>query len=237
MKKIITLTLAALFFVSCSSPIEGEGAATGIKEIETGDFQKIEVDCNCYLTLIPSETSKLVIESHENLIENTEVKSKKKSLKISEKKRVEDFDLYNLNLYTSTPLSDIVLSGKARMKTSGTLTSDKLSLTAKDETSVSQAHMEVGDADFDFRGQSKINISGTAVNLSLNADGKSDADLSKLICVDINFKAFDYSALTLYAMKNLKGRAHDNSVVFYLGNPSKSTTEKDKAIIQQSTNE
>lgn len=237
MKKIIIPVFIFLIVSSCSSPIQGEGAATGIKEFETGDFQKIEVDCNCYLTLIPSETSKLVVESHENLIENIEVKSKKKSLKISEKKKVEEFDLYNVNVYTSTPLSEISLKGQARMKTSGTLTSKKLNLNTRDEVSVSQAHLELEDADFDFRDKSKINISGTAVNLSLNADGKSDADLSKLICVDINFKAFDYSALTLYAMKNLKGRAHNNSVVFYLGNPSKSTTEKDKAIIQQSTTE
>lgn len=233
MKKLSLLALFILGITSCSSGIEGEGAATTQKEMNLEAFSSLEISCNCQLTLIPSTTPKLMIESHQNLVDNLKVQLKGTNLKISELSKVKSSDLYNVNLYYSPELQEIELHDQAKMKVSGTLKSEKFSIEANDQANIQETFVEITDLKLSISDQSLVNLTGTIIDLNLSSSDQSKADLTGTQVVDIRFDASDNSHLSVYAMKNLSGKATGNSEVYYKGNPKKDTTEKDLAKIQQ----
>lgn len=233
MKKLSLLISISLLIISCNSGLEGEGAATAKKEFAVDHFSFLEASCNCDVTLIPSEISKVVVESHQNLIDNLEIKSNGKNLEIKESKKVENADLYNVNVYFNPNLTEVELNHQARLKISGTLKANEFSWDINDQSTVNEAYIDIKELDINLSGQTQIRMTGTAINLDIDASGQSRVDLSETQTVEIEFDAKDNASLSLYAMKDLNGTAIDNAQVFYKGDPNKDTTEKDRAIIQK----
>jgi hypothetical protein len=233
MKKLILLNLGLLGIISCSSGIEGEGAATANKEFPIENFTSLDIECNCELTLIPAPTTKVVVESHQNLIDNLVVELKGKDLEIKENTKVSSADLYNVIVYFNPELTEIELNNQAKMKVSGTLKAEKFAIEVNDQSNIQETFVEVTDMKLDISDQTMVNLTGTIINLDLKSSDESKADLTGTQAVDVKFSASGNSQLSLYPMKNLSGKATDNSEVYYKGDPKKDTTEKDKAKIQQ----
>ena len=233
MKNIILLISIATLVVSCSSGIEGEGAATAKKEFAVDHFSSFETHCNCDITLIPSEISKVVVESHQNLIDNLEIKTKGNDLVIKELKSVDNYDLYNVNVYFNPNLNEVELNNQSKLKTSGTLKADQFSFEINDQSSITETFLDIKNLDLDVSDQTQIKMTGTAINVEINAYDESRTDLTELQAVEIDFDAKNNASLSIYAMKDLKGTAVDNAQVSYKGDPNKNTTEKDRAIIQK----
>ncbi len=233
MKNFILIISAAILISSCSSSLDGEGAATAQKEFAVDRFSSAEINCNCDVTFIPSEISKVVIESHQNLIDNLEINSKGNDLVIKEKQSVGDYNLYNVNVYFSPQMDEIELNKQARMKISGTLKANEFSLDLNDQSSVNESFIDIKDLDLDASDQTQIRMTGTVIKLDVSTSNESRAELSELLAVEVEFSAKDNSSLSIYAMKDLSGTASNNSQVSYKGDPNKNTTEKDRAFIQQ----
>ena len=233
MKNCILLISIAMLIFSCNSGLEGEGAATAKKEFAVDHFTSLETQCNCDVTLIPSEISKVVVESHQNIIDNLEIKSNGNDLKIKELKSVENYDLYNVIVYFNPNLKEIDLKHQSKLKTSGTIKADEFSIEVNDQSSVNETYIDIKDLDLDASGQTQIRMNGTAINLEISASDESRTDLTELQAVEIDFDAKDNASLSIYAMKDLSGTAIDNAQVSYKGDPNKNTTEKDRALIQK----
>ncbi len=233
MKKLSLLLSISLLILSCNSGLEGEGAATAKKEFAVDHFSSLETKCNCDVTLIPSETSKVVVESHQNLIDNLEIKSNGNNLVIKELKSVGQYDLYNVNVYFNPNLTEVELNHQSKMKISGTLKANEFSLEVNDQSTVNETFVDIKEFDLDISDQTLVKITGTAINLDLSASDQSRGELTELQAVEIDFDAKNNASLSIYAMKDLKGKAIDNAQVFYKGDPNKDTTEKDRAIIQK----
>ena len=233
MKKLSLIIINAILLSSCNSGIEGEGAATGIKDFKVESFSLVEVNCNCDVNIIPAETNKVVVESHQNLIDNLEVKNSGKKLIINENKKVNQYDLMNVNVYVTQNLEEIKLTHQAKMKIAGALKSNELKISSKDQSSINQAYLDVKNLELDFSGQSINQLNGTAINLDVETSDESQSNLSELQSVEVKFNAEDNSGLKLNVMKDLRGQASDNAQVSYSGDPNKDTTEKDRALITQ----
>lgn len=233
MKKILIFLIIPLLFISCNSSIDGEGMGNIEQEFATDVFSNLKINCNCDVTIIPSTVSKVVVESHQNLIDNLQIKSKKKDLEITESKNVDSYELYNVNVYVNEGISKIDLEKNANAKFSGTVRAEKLKLTVKDKSHLSEAHVQdIRNLELDMDKDAKVVLTGSAVNVKINSSGKSDANLSGLTAVDVDFKTKDYSSISLHVLKGMSGTASDNSQVLYTGDPKKDATEKDKARIQ-----
>ncbi len=229
---ILTLT-ASLIFFSCSSGLEGEGAATAQKEFAVDTFTTIETNCNCDVTLIPSETPKVSVESHQNLIDNLEILSKGNDLVIKEKKSVDKYDLYNVNVYFNPNLTKVELNNQSKLKISGTLKADNFDLEVNDQSTINESFLEIKDMELDVSNQTQVKMKGTVIKLNIDASDESRTDLIDLQAVEVNFDAKNNASLSVYAMKDLIGTATDNAQVSYKGDPNKDTNEKDRAFIQQ----
>ena len=57
MKKIILLGFLGLVVTSCSSSIDGEGAATAQEEYTADNIKDLSVSCNCNVILVPGNKS------------------------------------------------------------------------------------------------------------------------------------------------------------------------------------
>lgn len=232
MKNLILLFIL-ITLISCNSALEGEGIASVKKEFTFDSFNSIEANCNCDIILIPSENSKIIVESHQNLIDNLDLNLKGSELKINEKKNVGQFDLYNILIYLPFDLKEIELNKQARLKTSGTIKADRLKIETNDQSSISQTYLNIKDLKIDISDQSGVIVSGIAINLKVNSSDEAIGNFSKLQAVDVIFDAEDNSQISLYAMKKLSGKAENNAQVSYKGDPYKNTTEKDRAFINK----
>lgn len=232
MKKLI-IALMGCYLISCSSGIEGEGAATAHKEFKSEGFSSLEVSCNCDVILIPSDSTKIVVESHQNLVDNLEVSTKGKDLFIKENKSVDTYDLYNVIVYFNPDLKEVELKKQSNLKISGTLKANAMKFDLTNQTSIAEAFLEVTNLELNMDDQSKAQLTGTVITLEIDSSDEAMADLTGLQAVEVEFSASDKSQLKLHALKDLKGKASENAVVSYKGDPKKDTTEKDKALIQQ----
>lgn len=233
MKKLFLIPLALTLLTSCGSGLEGEGPASVRKEFSVNPFSSLEIYCNCDITLIPSESTKIIVESHQNLIDNLELNSKRNELTLREKKKVGEYNLYNILIYTPAGLNEIELNKQVNFKISGTLKSDKLKFEVNDQAIVSQTYLDIKDLEFDLSDQTHAEITGVSINLEVSSSDESIGNFAGMQAVDIRFEAEDNSSLSLYAMKNLSGKAENNAQVSYKGDPYKNTTEKDRANINK----
>lgn len=234
MKKILFLIIISTVFISCQSKIEGEGPATSVKNYDIENYENLNINCNCDITLIPSDEPRLIVESHENLIENLEVSVKGKNLNIKENSIVSNYDLYNVSVYFTPKINKISLDGNTKMKTSGTLKAEKLNMELKDNSLVDETFVEIRDMSLNITGHAKAEMKGEIINFDIQASKDANGEFFGVRAVDVKFKAENRASLSLYAMKSLSGKAMDDAVVVYKGDPKKDATEKDKAVIQQS---
>lgn len=233
MKNSFLIPLVLTVTISCNSGLKGEGAASVQKEFTIAPFHSIEAHCNCDITLIPSEFSKVVVESHQNLINNLDLNSKGNQLTIREKKKVGEYDLYNILIYSPAGLNEIELNQQANMKISGTLKADKFKIETNDQSIISQTYMDVKELKLELSDQTNTEITGIAIHLNVSSSDESIGDFSELQAVEIDFEAEDNSSLSLYALKNLSGKAENNAQVSYQGDPNKNTTQKDRATLNK----
>ena len=188
--------------IGCQSKIEGEGNANSIQEYAIDTFSLLDVKCNCNLTLIPSQETKVVIESHENLIQNLKVNLKRNKLTIEEISTVEKFSLYNVNIYFDPQLKNINLGQQTKMKISGTMKAKEIIMNLSDNAILNNAYLELKKFDLEMNDQSQATINGTAIDQNISTNDESIADLSNLQGVDVKIKAKKNSNLTVNAMKN-----------------------------------
>lgn len=233
MKKLLLTFSGLILITSCSSGLEGEGAATAKKEFTIEQFNSIEANCNCDIKIIPSETQKVVVESHQNLIDNLELVSKRGNLVINEKSKVGEFALYNVNIYSPATLNEIELNNQSRMKISGTLKAEKFKIDANDQSAVTESYVDFKEFELNLSDQSNATITGTAINLDVESSNQAIGNLSELQSVEIDFSAKNQSNLSLWVMKDLSGEASDNAQVTYKGDPNKDTKETGQAIINK----
>lgn len=233
MKKLILLYCFCIGLVSCNSGIDGEDTATGIREFKIDVFPELNVNCNCDLTIIPSESVKVVVESHQNLIENLKLDSNKNRLNIYENAKVGKFSLYNVNVYFNPALSKIKLGEKTRMKISGTLKSEEMNIELNDKSRIDDAFVDINKLKLKLSDDSSVLMKGSCIDAVLESTDDSHANLFNMNTVNVSFKATGSSELDVYAMKDLKGEAKGNSILYYKGDPNKNATSKEKAIIEK----
>lgn len=233
MKKLIVWTTILSGLISCNSGIDGEGVATSSRDFVSEGFQEVKIVCNCDVTLIPSEATKVVVESHQNLIENLNITSKRSRLEITEKSKVGKYSLYNVNVYFNPKLNSVKISDKTKLKVSGTLKAPKMKFELEDKSTIFDTYVEIEKLELSMTGKTSAKLIGTAVDLNVTTEDNASAELDGLQVVDLTFRASDNSSLIGNPMKNLSGKASDNAVVKYLGDPNKDATSKDKAIIEK----
>ncbi|MFV0180468.1 DUF2807 domain-containing protein [Empedobacter falsenii] len=231
MKKIFLLGFLGLVATSCSSSIDGEGAATAQKEYTADNIKDLSVSCNCNVILVPGNKSGVKVESHQNIIDNLEVEAKNNAVTIKEKSNVDQYSAYDLYVYVTRDLEKIDVNKQTSLTTSGTLNVDELEMNVTDQARISQTFLITNDFNLKADDQTNIMLEGTAGTMKVKAYGEAKLDLFKYEVNEANFTTDDNALLDINARQTLYGAAKGNSIVNFMGDPNKDTKVTDRAQV------
>lgn len=230
MKKLLILPLFVLA-ASCSSSIDGEGAATEQKSFTVDQISKLEIGCNCNVTLIPGNEIGVKVESHQNINDNLTVEAKNGSLKIGESKNVNQYSAYDVFVYVTRDLKEIELLKQTNLKVSGTLNVDDLQIETTNQAKIDEATVITNNFKLSAYDQSSVRLKGTSVSLVYKGENQSNAELFGFETNDAQVFTNDNAILKLNSRNSLSGSAKGNSVISYLGEPQKDTKIADNAQV------
>lgn len=231
MKKTLTLSFLGLILFSCSSSIDGEGAAVEQKSFTVDHISNIEVKCNCNVTLIPGNEVGVKIESHQNIIDNLEVESKKGNLTIKESKDVNEFSAYDVFVYVTRDLNEISLKGQTIINVSGTLAVDDLNMKTSNQAKVERFNLITNNLKLSTSDQSFVTLTGSSISLIYKGSNQSKVNLFDFETNDAQVYTSDNAILDINSRKSLAGSAKGNSIITYVGEPQKSTKVSDNAQV------
>jgi len=231
MKKIFLFGLFTFLLTSCTSTIDGEGAATAEKEFTANTIKDLSISCNCNVIMVPGNKTGIKVDSHQNLIDNLEVEAKDNSLKIKEKSNVNQYSAYDVYVYITRDLEKLNVNKQTSLTTSGTLNVDRLDLTVKDQARINQTFLITNNFSLQADNQTNIMLEGTAATMKIKAYGEAKLNLFKYEVNEANFTTDDNAMLDINARQTLYGYAKGNSIVNFLGDPNKDTKISDRAQV------
>lgn len=231
MKKLVLLSITGLAFLSCSSAIDGDGAATAQKNFTIDQISKLNIECNCNVTLISGNTIGVKAESHQNILDNLIVEGNKGNLSIKESSTVNQFSAYDVFVYVTRDLKQVSIAKQTNLKVSGTLNVDDLEIQTKEQSKIDNAYLITNNLKLSLYDQSMISLKGTSIALMYKGENQSKGELFDFESNDAQVYTNDNAILNINSRKSLSGSAKGNSVITYAGEPSKDTKIADNAQV------
>lgn len=231
MKKALTLAIIGLLLGSCSSSIEGEGAATMQKSFTVDQISELNIACNCNVTLIPGNEIGVKVESHQNIIDNLKVEANKGTVSIGENTSVGNYSAYDVFVYVTRDLKEIDISNQTALKVSGTLNVDDLEIELNNQAKIDNTYLITNNFRLNLNDQSVVDLKGTSIALIYKGSNQSKADLLAFETNDAQVSTSDNAILNINTRKTLSGSAKGNSIITYVGEPTKNTKIADNAQV------
>lgn len=231
MKKALTVAIVGLLLSSCSSSIEGEGAATQQKSFTVDQISDLDIACNCNVTLIPGNENGVKVESHQNIIDNLVVEGNKGNVVIKENKAVGNYSAYDVFVYVTRDLKDVEISKQTMLKVSGTLNVDDIKIELSDQSRMDNSYLITNNFKLNVDDQAIVDLKGTSISLIYKGSNQSQADLLAFETNDAQVSTSENAILNINTRKTLSGSAKGNSVINYLGEPTKNTKIADNAQV------
>lgn len=231
MKKLLTLSLAGLALASCSSSVDGEGVATAQKKFTVDHITSLDLSCNCNVTLISGNEVGVKVESHQNIVDNLLVEAKNGSVSISEASQVDQYSAYDVFVYVTRDLKEVDFSKQATVKFAGTLNVDDLEMEVNDQVKVEDAYLITNNFKLSVYDQAAVRLKGTSISLIYNGKSQSKGELFDFETNDAQAYTSDNAILNINSRKSIAGSAKGNSVITYVGEPSKDTKIADNAQV------
>jgi hypothetical protein len=202
---IVFVVLVALLAGCTLAPITGSGKIVTREETFTG-FDKLDVSHGFEVDVRQAEDFSVVIRVDDNVEKHLEVVKKGSTLQIGLKPNL---SLGRITLeaeITMPELTGLEMSGGCHGTVTGFESSKPLVL--------------------DVSGDGHATLSGSAGDVTIDASGGSDVDLSAFSVVDAKVEASGGSEVTVNASGRLDADASGGSRVYYLGSPTLGTIEE-----------
>jgi hypothetical protein len=184
------------------------------------DFDKVDISSAFNAKINQADSYKVIIRLDDNLVEHLQVEKAGSTLKIGLKPGISLVSNATLEAEISMPeLTRIELSGSSDARISDFKSSKNLDVDLSGSSSL-QGEIEAADTTFDVSGSSGVILNGTGWNLTLEASGSSDVDLSEYTVAHANLDVSGASSVIIYLRGNLVVEASGASNVIYLGRPT-----------------
>jgi len=232
---VVVVSVVALSILACQvggfQPIGGSGNVV-TQEMPLTGFDEVAVSHAFHVDISQGEAFSVVIRVDDNLVEYLQVVKEGNTLKIGLKPGQ---DVRNATLQaevTMPELAGLDLSGASHVTITGFKPTQALVVDASGASHL-RGDIEAGNASFDLAGSSGVTLSGSAQDVTIDAAGGSEADLSAFSVVDANVEARGKSQVTVNVSGRLDVDASNGANVYYLGNPTLGTiTESGKAEVR-----
>jgi hypothetical protein len=219
--KILVLFLSVALLVGCTLPgniITGSGNVVTQEEAING-FDKVEVSHTFNVDISQGETFSVVVNMDDNLLQYLEVVKQGSTLKIGLKTDRISRDSTLEAEVTLPGLTGLNLSGASHANITGFKSTKDISFDLSAASS-SRGDIEAGDISIGLSDSSSITLTGSGQDLTIDAKGSSELDLTDLLVVNASVILSDASTATVNASGRLDVDASDASDVYYLGDPT-----------------
>ncbi|MBD0778886.1 DUF2807 domain-containing protein [Maribacter sp. ANRC-HE7] len=231
MKKIATLSLVALFTLSCSAQwgkrVKGNGNVVTI-ERSTRDYDAISVSGWFDVDLVSGNEGDISLKGEENLLEHiiTEVKDGKLVIKVEKGMNLKPSTWKNGILIT-VPIESIdaiSLSGSGDIVGKTTITTDdfKTSMSGSGDITLD---LKTRSIDASMSGSGDITLSGTTSDFEATISGSGDIKAYELEAENVDATVSGSADIKVTANKSLKARVSGSGDIRYRGNPGKVNTK------------
>lgn len=217
----------AFSFFSCQTvsritgneKIDGEGPVIS-KEITISQLEKIDISNSWEVKLVKSSTDKIIIKSHQNIIDLSEITTDNNMFKIRFEQQIGKVDKKTIEVYYSNQLKAIDLSASANLTADNEVSLNQLEIQLSSASSLklkiktkSLSVETSSSADANIQAISDLTdldaSSGSDINLqikgqSINADASSGSDIKIEGSTDV-LKSSTSSGSDIYA-SNLKAK-------------------------------
>ncbi len=217
--KLILVTITALLFASCnfggnSNSIEGSGNVTTQNRTVTAKFTKIEVQNAIDLVIEQSDSSSIVVEADDNLIDKITTKIENGTLVIEC-----DFNSFRNSITKKVTVKmpvihEIESSSAATVRSTSILKSTHLKL---DASSASEMNISVESdkVSVSTSSGSTINVEGMALEVEADASSGSVINAQNLEANDVNADASSGASISVHPIASLKAEASSGAGISY----------------------
>ena len=245
-KAIILITLvavltAAVLLAGCTATGLG-GVVTEEKDLK--DFTYVDVEGTFEVEIVQSESFSVTVSADESFYDYVAVSKEGETLRIylNPRHTFTDFTLQARTLkaeITMPALHGVDLSGASKGTVTGFKSSEDFSFEISGASSLKIDDSEVGDAEFEISGASKVtgsmnaddvkcevsgaskvDLDGSASNIIINASGASKIDLTDFPLNNANAKLSGASEASINVKGRLNAVVSDASSLYFLGNPT-----------------
>jgi hypothetical protein len=228
MKNIIYLILILSLF-SCGN-ISPKGNIEN-KDIKVEDFVNLELNGKFRAFYIKSDSSFVNVETYKNIGDNLKIKVKDKTLTISEGRKTEGVDFYNVTIYSKYNLEQVSMLNSVELNISSEIKTDSFKLTLKNNTkfigSVNSRRAEVNMTE-----KSRANFLGRTKDAVLKISDTASiiAPYWMIDHLDITSKNGNYAELNV--KDSLKGSIKNTAKLNYYSEPISAIKIDETATVQ-----
>ncbi|MCK5441380.1 MAG: DUF2807 domain-containing protein [Maribacter sp.] len=231
MKKLATLSLVALFTISCTAQwgkkVNGNGNMVTI-ERSTGDYDAVAVSGWFDVELVDGNEGDIALKGEENLLEHiiTEVKDGKLVIKVEKGYNLKP-STWKEGIHITVPvesINSVTLSG------SGDIVGKKTIKTSNFKTSMSGSGditlaVESNSVNASMSGSGDITLSGSTTNFDVTISGSGDIKAYGLEADNVDATVSGSADIKITAKQKLKARVSGSGDISYKGNPEKVDTK------------
>lgn len=233
MKKILYLTIVlviAICFSSCNISIVGEGKISNKDSVFAKPFQNVVVRGNFQAVFVKGDKAAVRMESHENILQNIEIKIVGDDLLISEKNNVERTEIYKITI-TSAVFNEISIHGNVQAESSGLLNQEKMKIVLEDNSKC-MATLALSELDVSMSENANANFSGSSAEMSLDISDNASLIAPLFSVSNADCSLTENASVQLMVLQTLDGSGSGNSVFQFVGNPNKDYTTKEQASLK-----
>ncbi len=237
---LVTVSLLAIF-TGCrgaTQTIIGSGNLT-TQEMDPTDFTKLEISHVFQAKVTRSDSFSVIITVNDNLLEYVVVRKSGNTLRIYLKGGYTYIGTTKMVEITMPKIDKLSLSGASRVEVSGFRSSNRLEFEASGVSSLNIDDMKAGDTGFEISsgsrvsggieiaegsfnisGASSIDLEGYASDISIEASGASQANLTNFSVSNATVSISEASVVTVNASGSIDGNISSASRLTYLGDPA-----------------
>lgn len=181
---------------SFSNRVKGSGVAK-IEKRELSGFKKIDVSGALNIEITAQKDFSIEVESDDNLIEHIITEVSGDTLNIYTKKGIKPYTKTRV-LISMPELTGAEISGVSK---------------------IIATNVKTDLLDLNISGASKVEVSGQANKLNVNANGASKINAEGLKVENANLDLSGATKVTVFATEELKAEASGASKIYYVGEP------------------
>ena len=170
------------------------------------------------------------METYPNIFENLKIKVKDKELTISEKRKTEGVEVYNIILYSSGKISKMKMQNSAEFNISSQMMMDDFSLKMEDKTKFAGAILS-NKAEINLYDNARLEMFGKTLEAEVVMRDSAVMMSPYWFVNNLKIKAEDDALAEISVEEKLEGKLKNNAKLSYKGNPIKKVLEEDKALV------